>query len=49
MTHLAFHSGGPTASTVLGIAREVFAAAAPQDHSQSKEIACKRVNSAGAA
>ena len=35
ITHLAFYSGWPTASTALGIAREVFAAA-PQDPSQSK-------------
>ena len=35
ITHLAFYSGWPTASTALGIAREVFGAA-PQDHPQSK-------------
>jgi 4-carboxymuconolactone decarboxylase len=35
ITHLAFYSGWPTASTALGIAREMFAAA-PQDPSQSK-------------
>jgi 4-carboxymuconolactone decarboxylase len=34
ITQLAFYSGWPTASTALGIAREVFAA--PQDPSQSK-------------
>jgi hypothetical protein len=35
VTHLAFYSGWPTASTALGIAREVFAAA-PQKPAQSK-------------
>ena len=35
ITHLAFYSGWPTASTAIGIAREVFAAA-PQDPSRSK-------------
>jgi 4-carboxymuconolactone decarboxylase len=35
ITHLAFYSGWPTASTAIGIAREVFAAA-PQEPSQSK-------------
>src|ERR1700753_3549016 len=35
ITHLAFYSGWPTASTALGIVREMFAAA-PQDPSQSK-------------
>jgi|ERR1700729_421665 4-carboxymuconolactone decarboxylase len=33
--HLAFYSGWPTASTALGIAREVFATA-PQEPTQSK-------------
>jgi 4-carboxymuconolactone decarboxylase len=35
ITHLAFYSGWPTASTAIGIAREVFATA-PQEPSQSK-------------
>src|ERR1700727_3301538 len=35
ITHLAFYSGWPTASTAIGIAREVFAAA-PQEPAQSK-------------
>ena len=35
ITHLAFYSGWPTASTALRVAREVFSAA-PQDPSQSK-------------
>src|ERR1700729_1069999 len=35
ITHLAFYSGWPTASTALGIAREVFSAA-PQDPSELK-------------
>jgi 4-carboxymuconolactone decarboxylase len=35
ITHLAFYSGWPTASTALGIAREVFAAA-PQEPAQWK-------------
>jgi 4-carboxymuconolactone decarboxylase len=35
ITHLAFYSGWPTASTALGTAREVFAAA-PQGPSPSK-------------
>jgi 4-carboxymuconolactone decarboxylase len=35
ITHLAFYSDWPTASTALGIAHEVFAAAS-QDPSQSK-------------
>jgi 4-carboxymuconolactone decarboxylase len=35
VTHLVFYSGWPTASTALGIAREVFAAA-PQDPSELK-------------
>ena len=34
ITHLAFYSGWPTASTALGIAREVLAAA-PHEPSQS--------------
>ncbi len=35
ITHLAFHSGWPTASTAIGIARDVFAAA-PQTPSRLK-------------
>lgn len=35
ITHLAFYSGWPTASTAIGIAREAFAAA-PQEPAQSK-------------
>jgi 4-carboxymuconolactone decarboxylase len=35
ITHLAFYSGWPTASTALAIAREVFASS-PQEPSQSK-------------
>ncbi len=35
ITHLAFYSGWPTASTALGVAREVFAAA-PQEPKRSK-------------
>ena len=34
ITHLAFYSGWPTASTAIGIAREVFAAT--QEPTQSK-------------
>lgn len=34
-THLAFYSGWPTASTAIGIVREVFAAA-PRQPAQSK-------------
>jgi 4-carboxymuconolactone decarboxylase len=33
ITHLAFYSGWPTASTALGVAREVFAAT-PQEPAQ---------------
>jgi 4-carboxymuconolactone decarboxylase len=35
ITHLAFYSGWPTASTAIGIAREVLAAT-PQEPTQSK-------------
>jgi 4-carboxymuconolactone decarboxylase len=35
ITHLAFYSGWPTASTAIGIVREVFAAAA-EEPTQSK-------------
>jgi 4-carboxymuconolactone decarboxylase len=35
ITHLAFYSGWPTASTALGIAREAFAAA-PKTATESK-------------
>ena len=35
ITHLAFYSGWPTASTAIGIAREVFAAT-PQHPSRLK-------------
>ena len=48
ITHLAFYSGWPTASTALTIARQVFAEA---DRSNPFEGArkCRRVNSAAAA
>ena len=35
ITHLAFYSGWPTASTALGVAREAFAAK-PEESKQSK-------------
>jgi len=39
ITHLAFYSGWPTASTALTIARQVFAEAEDQIHSKEHENA----------